>query len=468
MPGSIKTRSGASATADCTDRILERPLEDAGVGALAGLSPSHNDLLSMNCHSDGLIHCVHKTGTHVMLAQTTACSSWLEETNHNWPAGDPLIQLSIQFGLTSSDIVDNFNDRLLPLPAIWTFPGHRFPGPHGYITRSQVSVRHRIPQASCLRTLHSQGVAGTHSHARREWGALLQLYALRWLCLPSVHQAQLALVLHDPVHLLSGAQSDPVWSPAKPHVGFPVPFSQQMRGAIADAGLPCLDAAGLMGTLGTSSPLDWSAHYSGSPAVATEATPPRCLDGGACCHSLWRTCPIGLPVPLHCHLWVVVGQIIAGARCFATLVGASGAQCAIAYSRLPLVRQSGLAQAAAPPGLSGALGRYDDAAQVGISLVVPLLLQVWSQPADIRASLLIRLACKQRRCCCAVVSNDPEQLQRGARQLYLPGVVLISLCMAGFRVAVWSRLICSFGSVAVRFLHIGRVASSMIHLFGLM
>ena len=48
VPGSAKTRSGASATADCTDRIMERPFED--VGAIAGVSSSQNDLISMNCH----------------------------------------------------------------------------------------------------------------------------------------------------------------------------------------------------------------------------------------------------------------------------------------------------------------------------------------------------------------------------------------------------------------------------------
>ena len=287
-----------------------------------------------------------------MLAQATACLSWLEETN----LGIQLIKLSIKFGLTSSDILDNCSDRLLPLPALWTLPGHRFHGPHGYITRRQVCIRHRIPKASCLWTLHSQGVAGTHSLTRWEWGASLQLYTITWSCLPSVHQAQLALVLHDPVHLLVGSQSDPVWSPAKAHVGFPVPFSQQMQGAIADAGLPCADVAGLMGTLGTSSPIECSAFHSGSPAVPTEATPPGCFTIAACSHSLWCTFPIGLPVPLRCHLWVVVGQIIAGARCYASLVGAAGAQCAFLYSRLPLVQRSSLAQAAAPPGLPGAQG----------------------------------------------------------------------------------------------------------------
>ena len=114
MPGSAMTRSGASAVADSNGRILERPFEHAEVGALAGISSSQNDLLSMNCHSDGLIHCVHKTGTHVMLAQKIACSSWLEETK----LVILLIIPSIQFGLTSSDNCDNITDRLLPLHAI--------------------------------------------------------------------------------------------------------------------------------------------------------------------------------------------------------------------------------------------------------------------------------------------------------------------------------------------------------------
>ena len=33
----------------------------------------------------------------------------------------------------------------------------------------------------------------------------------------------------------------------------------------------------------------------------------------------------GLPVPLRCHLWVVVSQIVAGAKCSATGIGAAPA-----------------------------------------------------------------------------------------------------------------------------------------------
>ena len=114
-----------------------------------------------------------------------------------------------------------------------------------------------------------------------------------------------------------------------------------------------------------------------------------------CCHSLWCPSPIGLRVPLRCHLWVVVGQVITGAACSASIVGASCSICAIVNPCLPPVRLPGLAHAAAPPDLPPTLGSDGDAAQVSISLDVPLLLQVWSPLAGVRAILLLQSACKQ-------------------------------------------------------------------------
>ena len=78
----------------------------------------------------------YETGTHVMLAQTTACWSWPEDAKPVFA----LMRLFLQFGLVSSDISDNFNHNLLPLPAVWTLPGRAFVGLDGYFTRSQLSV----------------------------------------------------------------------------------------------------------------------------------------------------------------------------------------------------------------------------------------------------------------------------------------------------------------------------------------
>ena len=145
-----------------------------------------------------------------------------------------------------------------------------------------------------------------------------------------------------------------------------------------------------MGTLGASIS-SCSVFNSGIPFVSTEATPPVRSGTAACCHSLWRPFPIDLPVPLRCHLSVIVGQVVAGAHCSASMVGAFGSICAILYDGFPLVRLLSLAQAAAPPDLSPTLRSNGDAAQMGISLIVPLLLQVWSQSADVGAGGLPRL-----------------------------------------------------------------------------
>ena len=122
---------------------------------------------------------------------------------------------------------------------------------------------------------------------------------------------------------------------------------------------------------------------------------PGCPDMAACCHSCWCPFPSDLPAPLRCHLWVVVSQVAAGAHCSASLVGAAAATCATLDSRLPPVRLPSLAHAAAPPDLSPALRSDGNAAQLDVRLRVPLLLQVWSPPADVRASLLIPFACEQ-------------------------------------------------------------------------
>ena len=78
----------------------------------------------------------------------------------------------------------------------------------------------------------------------------------------------------------------------------------------------------------------------------------------------------------------------------------------IADSCLPHVRLPSLAHAAASPDLPAALGRNDDAVQVGVGLMVPLLLQVRSQPADAGASLVLRLACRLPESCAAVSSQE--------------------------------------------------------------
>ena len=135
--------------------------------------------------------------------------------------------------------------------------------------------------------------------------------------------------------------------------------------------------------------------HSGAPSVPTEATPPGCLDVAACCHGLWCPFPVGLPVPLRCHLLVIVSQVIAGANCPASLVGTAGAIGAIVDARLPPVRLPSLAHAAGPPDLPVALGCDDPAAQVSVGSMVPLLLQVRSQPADVWARLLSTRACNK-------------------------------------------------------------------------
>ena len=168
-----------------------------------------------------------------------------------------------------------------------------------------------------------------------------------------------------------------------------------------DAALLCLDAASLTGTLGASITLS-SVQHDGSPSLPTEATPPGCHGTAACRHSLRCPFPIGLPVPLHCHSLVIVGQIIAGANCFASSIGAASACPAILDPRLPPVWLPNLAHAAAPPGLPIALGRNNDPAQVGVGCMIPLLLQVQSQLVDVWASQVLRLACKPSRWCAAV------------------------------------------------------------------
>ena len=59
---------------------------------------------------------------------------------------------------------------------------------------------------------------------------------LMW-CLPPVHQAQLAFILQDPVHLLLRAESDLIRVSATSLIGFQVPLSQQVWCSNADAGL---------------------------------------------------------------------------------------------------------------------------------------------------------------------------------------------------------------------------------------
>ena len=90
---------------------------------------------------------------------------------------------------------------------------------------------------------------------RRIHSPVEHVHATVVFCLPSVHQAQLALVVLDPMHLPAGSQCDVVRAPAMPQSSFPVPLSQQMWCFTAEAGLPCLTAASLTPTLRASSPL---------------------------------------------------------------------------------------------------------------------------------------------------------------------------------------------------------------------
>ena len=53
---------------------------------------------------------------------------------------------------------------------------------------------------------------------------------------------------------------------------------------------------------------------------------------------------------------------------------------------------------AAPQDLPRILRSDDDAAQAGLCFMTLILLQVWSQLAHVRASLLIKCACKHSRC----------------------------------------------------------------------
>ena len=227
-------------------------------------------------------------------------------------------------------------------------------------------------------------------------------------------------------------------------IGFPIPLGQQAWWSKANAGLLCLTAAGLIGTLGASSSLACSVRYSGTPPVPTEATPPGYFAVAICCHSPWCPFPIGLPVPLCCHLWVVVSQVVARADCFATVIGAVVAACATADSCLPPVRLLIRALAAPPPGLLVALGSNDDPAQVGVGRMVPLLLQTWSQPTDVRAGLLIRHACKESRCCADVLRQEKILDDRTAA----PGRCACLECNRSVCAWFWSGWLCSRGSVA--------------------
>ena len=190
----------------------------------------------------------------------------------------------------------------------------------------QASIGAQVPGSCCLWALHSQGVAGTHSLAQGAGGSNITRNTRLWCCLPPVHQAQLALILQGPVHLPVGSQSDQVWVPATPRSGFPVPLSKEMRGSNTDAGLQGFDAASLTPTPGASMTMcSASVVHRRAPPVPTKATPPGCYNVAACCHSL--RCPFSncLPIPHCCHFWLIVGQVITGANCSASLVGAAGA-----------------------------------------------------------------------------------------------------------------------------------------------
>ena len=149
-----------------------------------------------------------------------------------------------------------------------------------------------------------------------------------------------------------------------------------------------------------------------------------------CRHNFWCPFPVGPPVPLGCHLWVIVGQVIAWACSSANIVGAALASGAVADLRLPPVQLLSLAQATAPPGLLVTIGRNDDAAQMGITLMVPILLQVWSQPADVRgfsSDLPASKAIVMLLCLC---KGNPQSDRTAAPGKHACLDLLMSLCKA--------------------------------------
>ena len=104
--------------------------------------------------------------------------------------------------IPASRTVNNLHHHLLPLIAIWPFPVLDVRGLRSHTVRGHVSICLMVPQSSCVWALHSQRVAGTHSHAAWEWGASIHSNSMVWHSLPSVHQAQLAFIQSPPVHLL--------------------------------------------------------------------------------------------------------------------------------------------------------------------------------------------------------------------------------------------------------------------------
>ena len=193
-------------------------------------------------------------------------------------------------------------------------------------------------------------------------------------------------------------------------VGFIVPVNQKVGGSRTDARLLGVVSACLPTACWAASPCMCPGADQCTPCVPTPATQPRHLTVAAGGHSLWCPSPIGLPVPLCCHLWVVVGQIIARARGASCLIWAPAAAGTVVHYGLPLVRLACFAHAAAPPDLPGAHRRDSDAAQASIGCMVPLLLQMRGQPADVWASrlpLFIRLACRHSMyMCCADVRRE--------------------------------------------------------------
>ena len=102
--------------------------------------------------------------------------------------------------------------------------------------------------------------------------------------------------------------------------------------------------------------------------------------------------------------------------------------------------------------------------------MVPFLLQVQSQSADVGASLLPdvnRQRCLQTKwvlCCCAQAGRDPGWKDCCTRQLCSPWMLLICLGMVLPRVAAWLSL-CSSGRFAARcFMHELSITAGIWHL----
>ena len=167
--------------------------------------------------------------------------------------------------------------------------------------------------------MHSQRFARAHSHAT--WEGEFRHPPVERCCLPSVHQPQLALACTTQCTFLAVLRV--TWSGCQPCRSLAFQSHSASR-----CGGPVLMLGCLVLLQPASRPLCGHPYpvvlliTGGASSVPTEATPPGPSDPTAWRHSHWSPFSAGLPVPLRCHLWEVVGQIIVGAHCSASIVGA--------------------------------------------------------------------------------------------------------------------------------------------------